>query len=174
MPIKKTTRKKSERSIQRKKGLRILLIHGPNLNLLGEREPEIYGSMTLPELNRNVKDYASKKGCTLRIFQSNAEGDLIDIIHGNRKWADAIVINPGAYTHYSYAIRDAIASVGLPAIEVHLSDIKKREKFRRVSVIRDVCLEQISGLGWESYTRAIDLLLRPESLPRSPKNTKRK
>lgn len=139
---------------------RILVLHGPNLNLLGEREPEIYGSMTLAQLNTKVRTFSGTRNCTLRIHQSNSEGELIDLIHRNRKWADAVVFNPGAYTHYSYALRDAVASVSLPTYEVHLSDIKKREEFRRISVISPVCVEQISGFGWESYTRAIDLFLK--------------
>ena len=135
--------------------LRLLILHGPNLNLLGEREPSIYGTMTLVELNRRLRKHARGK-FKLSIFQSNHEGEIIDRIHEARRWAHGIVINPGAYTHYSYAIRDAIASVRPPTIEVHLSDIKKRENFRRRSVIADVCQSQISGFGWESYTRAID------------------
>lgn len=141
---------------KRKTKKKLLLIHGPNLNLLGEREPAIYGTMTLKQLNQKVKAHAKKCECDLRIFQSNSEGELINFIHKNRKWADGLIINPGAYTHYSYAIRDAIAGVALPAYEVHLSDIKKREKFRRISVIEDVCQAQISGHGWQSYTLAID------------------
>ncbi|MDR3606351.1 MAG: 3-dehydroquinate dehydratase [Oligoflexia bacterium] len=141
--------------------MNLLILHGPNLNLLGEREPEIYGSMTLAELNAKIGAFARELRCKTRIRQSNSEGELIDILHANRKWAQAVVFNPGAYTHYSYALRDAvgaIASLGVPTIEVHLSDIKKREKFRRTSVIAPACLKQISGYGWESYTRAIQLL----------------
>jgi 3-dehydroquinate dehydratase-2 len=141
-----------------KKGLRLLVLHGPNLNLLGEREPEIYGSMTLAELNLRLKQFAKKQGCILRIHQSNSEGGLIDLLHKNRKWADAVVFNPGAYTHYSYALRDAVSAICRPTIEVHLSDIAKREKFRRISVIAPVCQAQISGHGWQSYTRAIQAL----------------
>lgn len=135
---------------------RLLIVHGPNLNLLGEREPEIYGSMTLADINREIEDHARENACEPRIFQSNGEGELIDFIHQNRQWADGIIINPGAYTHYSYAIRDAIAAVALPAYEVHLSDIHQREEFRRISVIRDVCVAQITGLGWRSYLAAMD------------------
>jgi 3-dehydroquinate dehydratase II len=139
--------------------MKVLVLHGPNLNLLGEREPEIYGSMTLTQLNTQLRKEAKKKKITLKIFQSNHEGDLIDQIHAQRKWADAIVINPGAYTHYSYALRDAISSVNKPTIEVHLSDIHAREDFRKISVIAPVCLEQISGLGWKSYLKALERLL---------------
>jgi 3-dehydroquinate dehydratase-2 len=139
--------------------MKILVLHGPNLNLLGEREPEVYGSMTLAQLNTKLKQEAKKKKITLKTYQSNHEGDLIDQIHTQRKWADAIVINPGAYTHYSYALRDAISSVNKPTIEVHLSDIHAREDFRKISVISPVCLEQISGLGWKSYLKALERLL---------------
>ena len=139
--------------------LRLLVLHGPNLNLLGEREPAIYGTMTLHQLNQRLKKMALKSLCTLRIHQSNSEGRLIDILHANRKWADGVVFNPGAYTHYSYALRDAVAGIQVPTIEVHLSDIKKREKFRRVSVIEPVCVAQVSGYGWHSYVKAIELFL---------------
>lgn len=137
--------------------IKVLVLHGPNLNLLGEREPEVYGSMNLAELNKKIKLHAGKE-FDLRIQQSNHEGKLIDLLHAARKWADAVVINPGAYTHYSYAIRDAIASVNLPVYEVHLSDISKREDFRKISVVKDVCMAQISGRGWNSYTDALDLI----------------
>jgi 3-dehydroquinate dehydratase-2 len=138
---------------------RVLLIHGPNLNLLGEREPGIYGATTLTEINRMVSKAAAKSGATIKAFQSNCEGCLIDFIQKERKRADGIVINPAAYTHYSIALRDAIAAVALPAVEVHLSDISKREEFRRVSVIEPVCIAQISGLGPASYTEGLAKLL---------------
>ncbi len=137
----------------------ILLIHGPNLNLLGEREPEVYGKRTLRELNQELEVFAAQSQVEIVCFQSNHEGALIDFLHEHRKRADALVINPGALTHYSYALRDAIAGVRLPAVEVHLSDIHAREEFRRVSVIRDVCLDQISGGGIESYQRGIEVVL---------------
>jgi len=138
---------------------RILILHGPNLNLLGEREPEIYGTLTLEELNAEIERFAARRGVEVRIYQSNHEGELIDLIHEHRRWAEGLVINPGALTHYSYALRDAIAAVGLPAVEVHLSDIHSREPFRRRSVIKDVCLGQIAGRGLESYLEGIELLL---------------
>ncbi len=136
----------------------ILVINGPNLNLLGIREPEVYGKMTLDDLNNEIEQYAQKKNMDVRFFQSNHEGVLIDFIHDNRTWAHGIVINPGALTHYSYALRDAIAGVDIPTVEVHLSDIHKREDFRKISVIQPVCIKQISGLGKESYFRGIDVL----------------
>jgi 3-dehydroquinate dehydratase-2 len=138
--------------------MNILVLHGPNLNLLGEREPEVYGSMTLAELNENLRVAAVKLGCRLRAHQSNHEGELIDLLHKSRRWADGVIFNPGAYTHYSYALRDAVAALGgleVPTIEVHLSDIMKREAFRRISVIEPVCLAQISGHGWKSYLMAL-------------------
>jgi len=137
-----------------------MVIHGPNLNLLGIREVEVYGKLTLSQINRNLHTFAKAHQIELRHFQSNHEGDIVDFIQKNRKWAHGIVINPAAYTHYSYAIRDAIAAVELPAIEVHLSDIKKREPFRRKSVIKAVCVKQISGLGWKSYLEGIQFLGR--------------
>lgn len=138
--------------------INVLVVNGPNLNLLGEREPSVYGSMTLNQLNARLKKQAGGRA-RLRFFQSNHEGELIDFLHKNRKWADGCLLNGGALTHYSYALRDAIAACGVPTIEVHLSDIKKREKFRRVSVTAPVCLAQISGKGAGSYAEGLDRLL---------------
>ena len=138
----------------------ILVLNGPNLNLLGERQPKIYGTMTLVQLNSKLAAYAKKKKVSLRARQSNSEGELIDILHAHRKWADGIVFNPGAYSHYSYALRDAVASISVPTIEVHLSNIMKREKFRHVSVIAPVCAGQRYGKGIGSYLEAIDLLFK--------------
>ncbi len=137
----------------------LLVVHGPNLNLLGEREPEIYGSLTLDALNDEIRTFAGILNLDTRFFQSNSEGALIDCIHENRGWAEGLVINPGALTHYSYALRDAIVAVNLPTVEVHLSDIEKRESFRRISVIREVALQQIKGLGSLGYLRAVEALV---------------
>jgi len=139
--------------------MNILLLNGPNLNLLGEREPSVYGTLTLAQLVRRVSAYARKKGAAVRARQSNSEGELIDILHAQRAWADGIVFNPGAYTHYSYALRDAVAAIRAPTIEVHLSDVTKREPFRRVSVIAPVCAGRRYGKGADSYLEAIDDLL---------------
>ncbi len=133
----------------------IFVIHGPNLNMLGVREPEIYGHTTLEEINNEIKALGAELGVSVDCFQSNCEGALIDKIQSAYKTADGIIINPGAYTHYSYAIRDALASVMLPVIEVHLSDINTREPFRQISVTKEVCKEQISGLGKEGYLVAL-------------------
>lgn len=136
------------------------MLHGPNLNLLGEREPAVYGRMTLAELDRLLRAKARRLGLTLRCRQANGEGELIDLLHAQRRWARGIVFNPGAYTHYSYALRDAVAAVALPTVEVHLSDIKKREAFRRISVIAPVCAAQRAGKGAESYVDALVYLRR--------------
>lgn len=139
---------------------RILVVHGPNLNLLGEREPEIYGGETLEELNERIRSYAAQRGVEVRTFQSNYEGGIIDCLHRERGWAEGVVINPAAFTHYSYAIRDAVAAIGRPTVEVHLSDLGEREAFRRISVIAPVCVAQMSGQGHRSYLDAIEKLLK--------------
>ena len=140
--------------------MNILVLHGPNMNLLGEREPDVYGTMTLRRLNATLAAHARARGVKLRCRQSNCEGELIDILHAHRRWADGIAFNPGAYTHYSYALRDAVSAIRVPTIEVHLSDVMRREEFRRLSVIAPVCAGRRSGGGERSYLDAIDDLAR--------------
>ncbi len=142
------------------KQIKILVVHGPNLNLLGKREPEVYGRLTLDEINSKIDNFAQENNLHIKYFQSNSEGAIIDTLHKAMDWADGVVINPGAYTHYSYAIFDAIKAIGLPTIEIHLSDIHAREEFRKHSVIAPACREQISGRGWQGYLDAIEQLLK--------------
>ncbi len=138
----------------------VLVLHGPNLNLLGQREPDVYGTLTLSEIDRALQDRAAKYGLDLRIVQSNHEGVLIDEIHAAREWAKGVLINAGAYTHTSYALRDAIAAVSVPVVEVHLSNIYARETFRRTNVLAPVCKGQISGFGLDSYLLGLEALHR--------------
>ena len=142
-------------------GKKILVLNGPNLNMTGIRKKDVYGAETLGDINKYLKEYAQSKGADLFFYQSNHEGSIIDIIHKSKDEYDGVVINAGAYTHYSYAIRDAIESVKdfTPFVEVHMSDIHSREDFRKISVITDVCVKQISGFGKDSYKMGIDLLL---------------
>lgn len=137
---------------------KIMIIHGPNLNLLGTREPEIYGEMTLAQLNSRLRRLARERGVSLKVAQTNSEGAIIDLLQGAVPSADGVILNPGAYTHYSLAIYDAVRACGLPVVEVHLSNIHAREEFRRRSVIAPACLGQISGFGWRSYALALDVL----------------
>lgn len=139
--------------------MNILVINGPNLNLLGEREPEIYGRNTLEELMMWLEKSPEATGHYFKFYQSNHEGEIINTIHDERHWADGIIINPAAFSHYSYAIRDAISAVAIPTVEVHLSDIHHREEFRQMSVISKVCIDQISGLGKDSYREGLKVLL---------------
>lgn len=136
--------------------IKVRVLHGPNLNLLGGREPDVYGSLPLARLDEQIKAHAESIGVRVEISQFNSEGELVDAIQEARNWADAIVINPGAYTHYSIAIRDAIAAVKVPTIEVHLSNIHGREEFRRESVTAPVCVGQISGFGASSYLLGLE------------------
>ncbi|MGI6033098.1 MAG: type II 3-dehydroquinate dehydratase [Coriobacteriales bacterium] len=139
--------------------MKFLLMNGPNLNMLGVREPEIYGRRTLADIEHDVVAYAAEKGIEMDCFQSNHEGALIDTIQQSMGVYDGIVYNPGAHTHYSYAIHDAITSVTTPVVEVHISDISRREDFRKTSVLVDACIGQVKGLGWEGYLRGVDMLL---------------
>ena len=137
----------------------ILVLHGPNLNLLGRREPEIYGRATLDSINAALHQVADARGVELRVSQSNREGELVDAFHEAVGWADGAIINPAAYTHTGVAVRDAIAAVGIPTVEVHLSNVYARDSFRHMSFIAPVCIGQISGFGWRSYTLALEALL---------------
>ena len=138
--------------------MKVIIINGPNLNLLGEREPEIYGNETLEELMFWLETTPEAVNVKFKFYQSNHEGEIIDTLQDERHWCQGIIINPAAFSHYSYAIRDAIASVSKPTVEVHLSNIKKRESFRKKSVISDVCLKTISGKGKSSYLEALKYL----------------
>ena len=140
--------------------MKFLVLNGPNLNLLGEREPEVYGTATLAEIDARILNLATAQGNTLSSFQSNAEHELVDKIHEAKKTGvDFILINPGAFTHYSIALRDAVAAKGLPTVEVHLSNVHAREEFRHHSVIAPVCLGQIAGFGSYSYVVGLAALV---------------
>lgn len=139
--------------------IRILVIHGPNLNLLGTREPGVYGRLALDEIDARLHGWGEARRVEVRTFQSNHEGAIVDAIQDAAGWARGLVINPGAYTHYSYAIRDAIAGVGLPAVEVHLSNVHAREPFRHESVVAPACIGQVLGFGWYSYLLGLEGLV---------------
>ena len=138
---------------------KILIINGPNLSRVGYREPEYYGSISIDQINKNIIDFAKKRNICVEIFQSNSEGEIIDKIEQSYKNIAGLIINPGAYTHYSFAIRDAIVASNLLTIEVHLSNIYNREEFRQKSVIAPVCKGQITGFGEKSYLLALDALI---------------
>ena len=140
--------------------MKLLVINGPNLNMLGIREPDIYGREDYAALCARIYAHAQSRGVAVQCFQSNHEGAIIDAIQEADGTFDGIVINPGAYAHYSYAIRDALKAISIPAVEVHLSDIQKREEFRHLSVTAPACIAQIRGHGFESYTMGIDMLCK--------------
>ena len=139
---------------------KVLILHGPNLNLIGEREIEIYGPNTLVEIDERLEDEGEQLGLTLQILQSNHEGFLIDALHEARHWASAVIINPGGLTHTSVSLRDAIDATGLPTVEVHLSNILAREEFRCRSITANACVGMIAGFGWRSYLMALQAVAR--------------
>ena len=143
--------------------MKILVLNGPNLNMLGIREPEIYGSNTYEDLCDLINAYAKEKRIAVEIFQSNHEGELVDEIQDAYCEFDAIVINPAAYTHTSVALLDALKAVGIPAVEVHISDVAKREDYRQISYVREYCFATVTGLGFDGYLKAIDLILEREN-----------
>lgn len=136
-----------------------LLLHGPNLNMLGQRQPEIYGRTTLAEINQAVSERAGQAGAAVKAFQSNHEGALIDFIQAEAGQAAGVIINPGALTHYGLSLRDALANLDIPIIEVHLSNVYAREAFRHHSVVAPIAKGQIAGLGWQGYLLALDWML---------------
>ena len=139
--------------------MKILVINGPNINMLGIREPSVYGNSTYKDLCELINEYAQKKGIEIEIFQSNHEGAIVDKIQAAYQSFDGIVINPAAYTHTSIALLDALKAVGIPAVEVHISDVSKREDFRQISNVRAACKKTISGQGLNGYIEAIDFLI---------------
>jgi 3-dehydroquinate dehydratase-2 len=136
----------------------ILILHGPNLNLLGRREPDVYGKLTLEEIDRRLAEAGAALRLEVRSLQSNSEGDLIDALHDAGEWASGVVFNPAGYTHTSVALRDAVTAIGIPVIEVHLSNVDAREPFRHTSLIAPACLGKIAGFGWRSYLLGLHAL----------------
>ena len=139
--------------------MKILVLHGPNLNLLGMREPEVYGSMTMEDINAKLIEQARELSMEVKCRQSNSEGTLIDILQEARTWADGVIFNPGGYTHTSVALRDAISAIIIPVVEVHLSNVYAREEFRHKSLLSAVCKGKITGFGWHSYTLGLQALV---------------
>ncbi len=138
--------------------MKILVINGPNINMLGIREPDIYGTATYDMLTEKIRSHSAKRGVEADFFQSNHEGDIIDAIQSAYRVYDGIIINPAGYTHTSVAIADALKAVGIPSVEVHISNVDRREPFRQISYVRDVCIKTIAGHGLDGYTEAVDLL----------------
>lgn len=144
--------------------MKIYVINGPNLNLLGVREPSIYGREAYFELKEKIRSYAEEKGVSVELFQSNHEGDLVDFIHrAYYQKADGIIINPGGYTHTSVALADAVKAVGIPTVEVHISNVNSREDFRKISYIREVATATVSGKGTDGYLEAMDMLIKEKN-----------
>ena len=140
--------------------MKILVLHGPNLNLLGTREPDVYGNLTLDDINTRLLELGSSLDVEVVCQQSNHEGVLIDTLHDARNWADGVVLNPGGYTHTSVALRDAVAAIGIPVVEVHLSNVYAREEFRQTSLLSGVCMGKITGFGWRSYMLGLHALVK--------------
>ena len=149
--------------------MKILVLNGPNINMLGIREPKIYGKETYASLLSKIQNHANERGIKLKMLQSNHEGVLVDEIQAAYKKFDGIVINPAAYTHTSIALLDALKAVGLPTVEVHISDVSKREDFRQISYVRDACIATISGHGTDGYLEAIDLLIEHKKAKKNEK-----
>jgi 3-dehydroquinate dehydratase-2 len=145
--------------------MKILVLHGPNLNLLGTREPEVYGSMSLDDINQKLFELGNELNVEVKCLQSNHEGALIDALQDARTWANGVVFNPGGFTHTSVALRDAISAIGIPVIEVHLSNVYAREEFRHTSLISAVCKGKVLGLGWRSYTLGLRSLVEMSANP---------
>lgn len=139
--------------------IKLLIVNGPNLNLLGTREPEVYGVVTLSDIEELVRERAGMRNAEVSFFQSNHEGAIVDALHHAAVSCDAVVLNPGALTHYSYSLRDAVASIGIPVVEVHLSNVAAREEFRATSIVAPACAGQISGFGAESYLLGFEAAL---------------